>query len=154
MTDSKRLLLKFSHSICLVIVLLLVGKLLDLHAWWIVIIIMTVSWYLGSFLTVFIHGISVGELKHNRSDNLTYYFTVLIARGKRRNGFQGSYFRESPLTDLVLQARISNYLNKMPGSRDISAYLDNKKESEIFTMFIDDPGTIFGATEVRIIRIA
>lgn len=154
MSNLKLLLLKFIYSIGIFTILLLIFNALGIQSWWLALLVLFIGWYLGTFLATFIHGVNVGDLKHIGSENLVHHFTVLIARGGTRYHFQGSYFRETQLPDLILQTRIYNSLNRMPGSRDINDYLINKLNSQVLSVFIDDPGgSIFGATEVKMISL-
>ena len=136
----QRFLLTIVYGLVCFIPLMLLTIYFGTNSWWMDIVIVTFSLFIGSFLNTQFHGIHVMKAKHLGSAIGTNKFQVTLKIGG--HGFiniVGTYTRIRPYEDLSLQTELYNAFNTFPASKLIKDFAsDEAKKGLTFT--IDDHG--------------
>lgn len=125
-------------SIILIIIFLLLDYFKINTSWFVDIIFISISWFLGSFIYTQRHGIQVIKLRHLPSTNVDHSFEVVVKiSGLGNYILNGKYVRAGVYSDLVLQSKFFKAVNKFPGNKWTRQFVIEKFKSEYFVSFSD-----------------
>ena len=125
--------------VCFVPVMILIIYF-EIESWWLDIVIITFSLFIGSFLNTQFHGIQVMKAKHLESPIGTNKFQVTLKIGG--HGFLnivGKYTRVRPYGDLSLQTELYKAFNTFPANKLIKDFASDQTK-KVLTFTIDDRG--------------
>lgn len=136
----KKFLLTIVYTTLCYIPLLFLKNSFDLgNSWWLDLLLIGFSYFIGSFIYAQFNGTQVMELKHLGSVNGTNKFQVTLkVSGYGLLNIVGQYTRINSYSDLQLQAKLFKTLNSFPGSKWIKEFAQDRQES-VLNISVDDP---------------
>lgn len=134
----KKFLLIIFYSMACSLPFMLLAFFFEVDSWWVEIIIIAFSLFIGSFFYTQLHGIQVMRLKYMGSVRGTHKFSVLVRIGiDGKLNMLGDYRRARPFSDFSLQKKLHKTFNTAPGYGWMKGFASDKTVI-IMTVTVED----------------
>ncbi|MDH4091539.1 MAG: hypothetical protein OEV74_21135 [Cyclobacteriaceae bacterium] len=134
----KKFLVIIFYSLACSLPFVLLAFYFEVDSWWVEIIIIAFSLFMGSFFYTQLHGIQVMQLKYLGSVRGTHKFRILVRIGIHgKLNMLGDYRRAKPFSDFSLQKKLHKTFNTDPGNGWIKGFASDK-EVMIMTVTVED----------------